>query len=401
MRKKEKRDLLGEIIGPMDKITPKCAMAGTCGGCFMQEIDYPLQVRAKHALLVKLFERGNIPLDLPDVVPSPDVFYYRNRMDYPVGYKGEIGLKPVGKWREILNVADCFLLSPETPAILQEVRNWMTFYKLTGWDAVTHKGYIRYVVIREGKHTSERMITIVCAAHPETVDVEMVWNDLVHRLKPFATTIYRGMQLRVTDISEADELELLYGAPELREIINGLEFRIAPFSFFQTNSNACALLQNYVVDEVMDSLKQKDQQRVLDLYCGAGFLTLPLAARDVHVRGVELVEAAIEKAKENALLNNLQAEFFALKAEEHIKSLDKGMYETIIVDPPRAGLHPKVITKLCAVAPETLIYVSCNPSRLVDELPELLETFSLEHVKAFDMFPHTPHVELVVTLRRK
>lgn len=399
MKKREKKDILRGIIENLPKVPPKCSFAGSCGGCFMQHVAYEDQVTAKQKFLTSLFEKNNIPLEIGEVVHSPDTFYYRNRMDYPVGRNGEIGLKPAGMWKSVLNLTECFLLLEETPAILQTVRDWMSAHALTGWDAVKHTGYIRYVVIREGKRTNERMITIICNSHPENIDVQKVWDDLVARLQPFVTTLYRGMQTSVTDISETNDLELLYGKEELHEVAGGITFAISPFSFFQTNTKAAEKLQAYVVDEVMQATT--NESYVLDMYCGTGFLTLPLAQKNVNVKGVELVEAAIIKAKENAIANNVHAEFIALKAEDHIKSMKKDEHDIIIIDPPRAGLHPKVIEKLCEVQPKTLVYVSCNPSKLVEELPKFLEVFEIKHVRAFDMFPHTPHVELVLTMQLK
>lgn len=399
MKKREKKDILRGIIENIPKVPPKCSFAGSCGGCFMQHVAYKDQVTAKQKFLTSLFEKNNIPLEIGEVVHSPDTFYYRNRMDYPVGRNGEIGLKPAGMWKSVLNLTECFLLSEETPAILQTVRDWMSAHALTGWDAVKHTGYIRYVVIREGKRTNERMITIICNSHPENIDVQKVWDDLVARLQPFVTTLYRGMQTSITDISETNDLELLYGKEELHEVAGGITFAISPFSFFQTNTKAAEKLQAYVVDEVMRATT--NEAYVLDMYCGTGFLTLPLAQKNVRVKGVELVEAAIVKAKENAIANNVHAEFIALKAEDHIKSMKKDEHDIIIIDPPRAGLHPKVIEKLCEVQPKTLVYVSCNPSKLVEELPKFLEVFEIKNVRAFDMFPHTPHVELVLTMQLK
>lgn len=399
MKKREKKDILRGIIENLPKVPPKCSFAGSCGGCFMQHVAYEDQVQAKQKFLTSLFEKNNIPLEIGEVVHSPDTFYYRNRMDYPVGRNGEIGLKPAGMWKSVLNLTECFLLSEETPTILQTVRDWMSAHALTGWDAVKHTGYIRYVVIREGKRTNERMITMICNTHPENLDVQKVWDDLVARLQPFVTTLYRGMQTSITDISETNDLELLCGKEELHEIAGGITFAISPFSFFQTNTKAAEKLQAYVVDEVMQATSSDSY--VLDMYCGTGFLTLPLAQKNVNVKGVELVDAAIIKAKENAIANNVHAEFIALKAEDHIKSMKKDEHDIIIIDPPRAGLHPKVIEKLCEVQPKTLVYVSCNPSKLVEELPKFLEVFAIKNVRAFDMFPHTPHVELVLTMQLK
>ncbi|MAG11757.1 MAG: hypothetical protein CMI52_03035 [Parcubacteria group bacterium] len=453
MRKKLQRKLVREIADEQPQIEPRCPYFGKCGGCFMQDVDYEHQRIVKQKFLQKLFDDAEIEISVPLPEPSPDIFYYRNRMDFPIGENQEIGLKPMGRWMDVLNLEICFLQSEASHEIMDIVRGWIKKWKLPGWNVVRHTGYARYLVIREGKNTGERMVIIVTSPDPSSkrrgdqlmsIDTEReedqqeqapllskeglgeVWDDLVEKLKPLATTIYHAINPRLTDISIGDEMKLLHGEPLLKEEVNGLTYFISPFSFFQTNTKAAALLQEYVVSLViasapivipakagiqdskgMDpSLRRDDNggrdDKVLDLYCGSGFFTLPLAKEGVDVVGVELDPASIKMAEKNAKENNItSATFHATDAKLHTKELQAGQYDTIIVDPPRAGLHPKVIRKLIEIAPQEIIYVSCGPARLTHELSQFLEHFNLTSIKTFDMFPHTPHVETVITLKKK
>ena len=451
MRKKLQRKLIREIADEQPQIEPRCPYFGKCGGCFMQDVDYEHQLKVKQKFLQKLFDDSEIEIDVPLPQPSPDIFYYRNRMDFPIGENQEVGLKPMGRWMDVLNLEICFLQSESSHEIMDIVRAWIKKWKLPGWNVVRHKGYARYLVIREGKNTGERMVIIVThkdesintSSKPNIVipakagihqenssqtgslvprdDVSKMWDDLVEQLKPLATTIYHAINPRVTDISIGDEMKLLHGDPLLKEEVNGLTYFISPFSFFQTNTKAAALLQEYVVSLVIpakagiqdieevdsrlrgnDSTEDSRNTKVLDLYCGSGFFTLPLAKAGIDVVGVELDPASIEMAEKNAQENNItNATFHAIDAKLHAKELQAGQYNTIIVDPPRAGLHPKVIRKLIEIAPREIIYVSCGPARLTHELPQFLEHFNLTSIKTFDMFPHTPHVESVIKLRKK
>ena len=217
MRKKLQRKLIREIADEQPQIEPKCPYFGKCGGCFMQDVDYEHQKIVKQKFLQKLFDDAEIEIEVPLPESSPDIFYYRNRMDFPIGENQEIGLKPMGRWMDVLNLEICFLQSEPSHEITDIVRGWIKKWKLPGWNVVRHKGYARYVVIREGKNTGERMVILVTHKDERAGDTDLVkaFEDLVERLKPLATTIYHAINPRVTDISIGDEMKLLHGDPLL------------------------------------------------------------------------------------------------------------------------------------------------------------------------------------------
>jgi len=393
--KREKLSAIDELSVGLNHVKARCKFFGECGGCLMQNIEYKDQVELKRQLVNRAFEKQGLEarLEKGSITQSPQQWYYRNRMDYPVGENAEIGLKPFGKWRDVLDLKECFVLSQETPEILQLVRDWMKTYDLPGWNNVRYHGYVRYVVIREGKRTGERMIMIVTGEDKTGAATPQMWDELVRRLKSSCTTLYHGINPTITDISIPEDLKLLMGPEFLSEKINGYTYKIFPSSFFQTNSEGAELLQQRVAAHVKGS-------RVLDLYCGLGFFTIDFAARGKKTFGVELDAAAIELARENAKLNNVEAGFAAASMEEWIRGEGPSIIkdfaaDSIVVDPPRMGLHPRVVDWLKDQKVPELVYVSCNYEQLAREMLELQKVYKLVALEAVDMFPHTPHIETI------
>jgi len=370
---------------------PPCPHAGRCGGCKWQQFDYGFQLEMKKDLLERTLAAAGLGGRVREVVPCPDEFHFRNRMDYCVGPRGELGLKEPGRWNAHVDLATCLLLSPQAPEILRFFREYMKKHNVAPWDNRRYTGYARYLVIREGKNTGERMVTVV------TAEGELPARDeLIAGLAPFATTVYHGINPLVTDLSIVSRLELLAGEPDLREKVDGRVFRIPPNSFFQTNT----VMAGRLLAAVRKFLAGRRTRLLLDLYCGVGFLGISLAGEADKVIGVEIDEAAIATARLNAAGNGLtNAEFHAAKAESLI--WDKESPDTVIVDPPRAGLHPRVAATLLERHPERLIYVSCDYGSFVRDWETLKSLYGVTAMEALDLFPHTPHVELVSLLERK
>lgn len=417
--------------GP-DRVKAPCPHAGVCGGCLWQHLDYQAQLKEKERGIQELFAEINLGDKVKSIIPADETLGYRNRMDYCVGWNGEIGLKEYGSWNHYVDVKECFLPKPGVKNILQTVRDLMKQFDLQPWDAKFHKGDIRYVVIRDGQNTKQRMITLVIQ------DASRINQEarrfLSEKLKPLCTTLLLGQLSKPTDLSLAESFETLLGEPWLEEKINDVTYRIHPNSFFQTNSAMAARLQDVVLDSALSaachscegrnpvkiektksdgsltsapSLLRDDKKVLLDLYCGLGFFGIAAAKADkgLKVHGFELDEEAIKLASQNAEINKVgeRCHFFSGKAEDlGWKDIEA---QTVIIDPPRSGLHPRVIETLldetAALQPSTLIYVSCNYHRLKEELPLLMQKFDVTSIQPLDLFPQTPHVEVVVTLQRK
>ncbi|MBI4280744.1 23S rRNA (uracil(1939)-C(5))-methyltransferase RlmD [Candidatus Uhrbacteria bacterium] len=384
---------LEQIICPSPaRVNPPCPYAGRCGGCLWQMIDYPKQLEYKRDLVNQTFQNQQLNLTIKSVEPSKEIFYHRNRMDYVFGSNGQLGLKEPEQWWSVLNLETCLLLSKETPEILRQARQWMRQWNLAPWDAKTYQGFLRYLVIREGKATGERMITLVTGAGQLPADAK---QDLIARLKDFTTTLYWGINPLPADLSSSSQLTLLSGKSHLEEKVNGFRFRLHPNSFFQTNG----LMAGRLMEIVRDSAHVSAAHRLLDLYCGLGFFAIGIGKAAAEVLGVEIDQAAVELARENAALNDVpRAVFLAGPVEKLLPKLPRP--DIVIVDPPRSGLHPKAQKTLLSLLPQRLVYVSCNYQSLARELPEFLKYYTVEELLALDLFPHTPHLELIVRLER-
>ncbi len=386
------------VVSPSpERVQPRCPFVGRCGGCSWQQMDYAAQLRWKKQLVATA-----LGVDVPDVLPSPDTFYYRNRMDYVFGTDGKLGLKEPEKWWSVLDITDCYLLSAETPRILAEVRVWAAHHALTFWDGRTGTGLLRYLMIREGKHTGERLINLVTSAEPLP---DVAAQDLVARLSPFATSIVHGVQPKITDLSLAETFTVLHGSLEFHEKLADRTFAIHPNSFFQTNTKGAEQIVA-ILRDVFGT--DRAEQSLLDLYCGVGSLGICLADRFTTVRGIEVDADAIALAQKNATANAAtNVTFESSKVEDVVTPLSEAALaellknsDAVILDPPRAGLHPRVVKTLVTSGPTDAVYVSCNYRVLARELPEILTAYRIVSVRLVDLFPHTPHVETVVHLQR-
>ncbi len=395
-----------------DRVAAPCPHAGTCGGCLWQHLAYDAQLKIKLSMLNTALEQAGHLERVATIVPAVEQFQHRNRMDYVVGWKGEIGLKEYGSWSQYVNLKTCLLLNDGVGEILQRVRDWMRMHDLQPWDAKFHRGDVRYVVVREGKNTGQRLIVVVIK------DLTRVTTEMKHNLSsaicPLSSSLLLGEQALITDISLAQKFEILSGNPWLEENVNGVTYRIHPNSFFQTNTKMAEKLQEVIRDAVEAGLvpDRKDQgdrkgrpYTILDLYCGLGFFGIYLAktygqtdGSSLHVHGVEIDADAVALARHNAETNGVadRCNFTVAKAED--LSWRDILCDALILDPPRSGLHPHVLKAVIEKRPPTIIYVSCNYKRLVEELKHFKTHYSIEKLTALDMFPHTPHVEMVVKL---
>lgn len=385
---------LEEIKKPgADRVAAPCPHAGVCGGCLWQHVGYDAQLRLKQRMINAAFERAGHDERVTEVMPSDDRLHYRNRMDYVVGWLGTLGLKEYGSWNRYLDLTTCLLLGDDTPKILDATRELMKECSLEPWDAKHHTGLMRYVVIREGKNTNQRLIMLVVSRLADVNDAAR--RAITDKLSPLCTSLLLGEQSLITDISYVQSAVALKGDPWIEEDVNGVRYRIHPNSFFQTNTKMAAKLQDAVIPLIRGP-------RLLDLYCGLGFFGIAAAKQDpsLRVSGFELDAEAIALAKRNAAENGVadRADFASGPAEDlSWKNIDA---DTVILDPPRSGLHPKVVKTVLEKNPARIVYVSCNYHRLVEELKEFKKHYRIASLRALDLFPQTPHVEVIAELVR-
>lgn len=382
-------DILSEGEG---RVKPKCSYFGLCGGCRFQNWEYKYQLKFKHNVVYEAMNKWNINGEISDVISSPRIWYYRNRMDYAISYDGKVGLKELGNWSKILDLKECYLMSQESVKIMDITREFMIKYNIPGWDLIKHEGFLRYVVVREGKYTGERMVNYI------------TWNkffkyidNLVNRLKDnnLITSFVWGINPTVTDVSVGKDLRFIWGKDHITEKINNFIFHIHPNAFFQTNSYQTMTLVNIVKSLASGGNK------LLDLYCGVGLFSVFLAELYNEVIGIEVEDHAIYSGNISLKWNDISNIKYICGKVEDFLHLYKDV-DTVIVDPPRPGMSNKVIKKLIQLSPKEIIYVSCNPDSMMRDISMLREKYVIDNiVYPIDMFPHTSHIEVITRLAIK
>lgn len=372
-----------------------------CGGCTMLSVDYVKQLEIKEEQVLELFEDAGIRgFEFLGVQGSPDNVGYRNKMEYTFGdeVKGgplTLGLHKKGRHIDIQTVDGCMLVDSDFNTILKESLAFFQDAELPYYRVVNHEGYLRNLVVRKGIHTDEIMVNIVTSSQCE-FDMSK-FADMINglELKVNVVSILHTINDGLADAVQCDEMRILYGVDYLHEEILGLKFKISPFSFFQTNTKGAEQLYTIARDFIGDH----SNKVVFDLYSGTGSIGQLMAEKAKKVYGIEIIEEAVVAANENAKLNGLDnCEFIAGDVKDTVKSLDVKP-DLIIVDPPRPGIHKQAIKDICDFGAKEIVYISCNPKTLVDDLKDFIGYgYMPEKVKCMDMFPNTPHCESVVKL---
>ena len=373
-----------------------CDHYPACGGCRFQDLAYEAQLEAKSAQVGDALTRiGKLSgFEQEPSIPAESLFHYRNKLEYsftatPVGVG--LGFHKAGRWDEVLDVDRCWLTTDLGNAIRNAVRAWADEAGLAVFDQETQQGFLRHLVVREGRNTSQVLAVLV------TAPGELVEESFVDALKPFPEV--RSVHWAINDTpAEVTNVptRLLSGEEAIEEEVLGLRFRIRPNAFFQTNTAMCERLYELAGEYA----GLTGNETVYDLYCGTGTIGLSLARHALTVWGIESSEESVACAVENAELNSLpNAAFFAGDVASDLDELrDRaGAPDVVVVDPPRAGLAGKALAAVGGLGAPRLVYVSCNPTTLAGNAKTLTEEFGyrLERVRAVDMFPHTPHVEAV------
>lgn len=385
----------------IERIPAACPHFDICGGCRWQDVPYDVQCSFKADIVRR--ELGSIPglppCEIDGIVPSPDMFYYRNKMEYsfdsPPYLENELflGLHEAGRFDRVFNLTDCRLQSEASNRAVEAVRSFAVDNGLSAYGLKSHAGLLRYLMIRDGKNTGELMVNLVTSGDDFTGGDALV--EAVMTQVPSATTIIRSINTSKGGITTGEAREILTGEGVIKETIGGLTFTVSPDSFFQTNPRQTENL--YACIREFCSLS--GAERVLDLYCGTGTIGMFIAEGAESVAGIELVEDAVADARMNAERNGIEnIQFTAGKVEDIVDGTQTG-FDIVICDPPRAGIHPKALAQLIRMKIPRMVYVSCNIKALPHDLEMLaLAGYSVREVRAFDMSPHTPHVETVVKL---
>jgi 23S rRNA (uracil1939-C5)-methyltransferase len=337
------------------------------------------------------------------LIPSPDIYFYRNKMEYAFGGLKDqpplLGLRQKGKFDRIVDLTECRLQSPDVGPLLAAVRAWAIKEKLPTYHLKSHRGFLRYVVVREGKNTGQRMVCLV------TSEGEIPRESFVAALQSSGArvdTVIWSVNAGLSDVAWGDERAVLLGSGSIEDKLGDLTFRISPRTFFQTNTRGAERLYQVIKEGLPES-----GGTLFDLYCGSGSIGLFCADRVERVIGIELNPQAVADARSNAeAFGALRAEFHAMDASTFAKSaefLDKwnAPGAMAVLDPPRPGLQPDVRKLLLDHPIDQWVYVSCNPEALARDLVFISPTYHIERVQVVDLFPHTPHVETVVVLKKR
>ena len=393
---------LVKILEDVDyKIQPQCKITDLCGGCSHQFLSYEKQLELKKQQVLRLFEEAEIKdFEFLGIEKSPEVFEYRNKMEFTFGdfhKDGELtlGMHTKGRSFSIVTVDDCRIVDVDFREILKLVLNYFKELKLPHYKVMEHTGYLRNLVIRKAKNTGEILVNIVT-----TTQVDFDFSEITNMLKELKydgniTGIIHTFNDSLSDTVLADKVEILYGREYIIEELLDLKFKINPFAFFQTNTKGAEKLYSLV----RDFLGESESKVVFDLYCGTGTIGQIVAPKAKKVLGIELIEEAVAAANENASINRLDnCEFIAGDIAKVIKEV-KYKPDSIILDPPRAGVHPTALDYVIKFDAMHIVYVSCNPKSLVVDLKEMMSRgYKVQKVVLMDMFPHTPHIETIVDI---
>ncbi|MBI3336914.1 23S rRNA (uracil(1939)-C(5))-methyltransferase RlmD [Candidatus Peregrinibacteria bacterium] len=411
-----------------DEGPPRCDHVHDAASASWQCIPYNKQVALKEGMVRDALTYG-VPVDeqlrmtLPGrvlrVIPSPHVFYYRNKIELNFGYENmrveesggrrkffdenpNIGFHQPGEWSTIVPVTDCHLYDEQLAVLLNEVRRFVHDTRLPVYNPKTHKGILRTLVLRRGLNTGEQMICFTVNAKKK--DLEPLFQHFMRFTgRPGLVSLLLVENTGVNERPDHPKIHCLHGKPSVTERLFDLEFEISPFSFFQTNTFAAEKLYQAIVEQADINLRDI----VLDAYCGMGTIGQYLARFCQKVVGIESHPGSIEDALRSSSKNKVaNISFYKGRTEQvlahQLPPGGKYAFDVMVLDPPRAGLHPKALQAVLAHRPRQVVYISCNLATLTRDMGGFLKGgYELRSVQPVDMFPHTVHIETVTVLQRK
>jgi 23S rRNA (uracil1939-C5)-methyltransferase len=398
------RGAIERLDRPSDLRTePPCPYFGRCGGCRLQHVRYEAQLEFKQRQVADCLARlgGLGHVSVSPIIGAPEIYGYRNKMEFTFAeVNGEpvVGLHEAERYDAILDVERCLLQSDGMNAVLAEVRAFVREQRWSIYRQDTEQGLLRFLMLREGRQTGEAMVNLVTAS-PDVATARALADRLRARC-PHVSSIVLNVNPTKAAVAVGVEEHPVAGNETIRERLSDLVFSISANSFFQTNTRQAERLFGIVGEYA----GLTGRETVLDLYAGTGAISLLLAHQARAVYGIELVPAAIEDAARNARENGITNCTFLPGEVRHVLPdlLARGVRADVVVaDPPRAGFHPKALRSLATLAAERIVYVSCNPGTLARDLGTLCGAgYRVTAVQPVDMFPHTPHIEVVVRIDR-
>ena len=382
-----------------DRVPARCVHVAECGGCSWQDLDYTKQLFYKRKQVVDCVERigGLESVLVHETIGSPELFHYRNKMEFsfaPTHDNGfSVGLHRRGHFDEIFDLQKCWIAGETTNNLVEWFRKFIAENSISVYDVLSFTGYARFLQIRETTNTGQVMVNFVTNLGPIPNRTNLI--ESMQRDFPQVATLVHNQTGKKANIAAGDIEQIAFGPGYVEERLFDFRFRIRANSFFQTNTRQTETLYQ----TAFDMLTLQKYERLLDLYCGIGSIGILAAPHVSEVVGVELVGDAIKAARENADINNVHnIRFIEGDTKDVLASqVEAGdQFDVVIVDPPRAGMHPKALKRILELAPTKLGYISCNPATFARDAADIVRAgYRLPEVRPIDMFPHTKHIELV------
>jgi 23S rRNA (uracil1939-C5)-methyltransferase len=401
-----------------DKRTvPFCSHSGICGGCAIQHINYDYQLQLKHKIVSDAFLRiGHFEgLVIPPVLPSPEIKFHKNKLEFSFSNarwllnseissdktilnRNALGFHYPGKFDKIVDIDECFLQPSPSNEVRDFVKKYANLHELSFYDIRNNRGLLRSLMIRTS-NLGETMVALVFGTH-EKKNIQNLLSAIKVEF-PKINSIWYFINIKQNDsLYDLDPVHFS-GNSYIYEQINEIKIQLGPKSFYQTNSSQALNLYQIAADFA----DIKSDEIVYDLYSGVGSIALFLASKAKKVIGIETVSESVDEAENNMKLNSINnADFFAGLVENVFNNdfvRNQGKADLVVLDPPRPGIHPKVVEAILEVSPARLVYVSCNPATQARDIALLAEKYEIVIIQPVDMFPHTFHVENVVLLKLK
>lgn len=409
--KKNKERIKGKYIellleSKLENARDYCPQSVICGGCAYQKVPYETELMLKHGMIKDLFNENGIKYENDiSINRSPMTRGYRNKMEYTFGdsVKGGplvLGLHRKRRFYEIVDCLDCNIVDRDFNTIREKVQEYFREKETDFYHKMAKEGLLRHLVVRKAMHTGQIMVILVTTSE-NTLD-ETRLRLFLHMLLDIDLdgrifSVYHVLNDSVADAVIPEKIKLIYGKEYITEEMMGLKFRISPFSFFQPNVFTAEKLYQKAfelaeIDKTMD---------VLDLYSGTGTITQLMASVANSATGIEIIEEAVEKAKENAELNGLRnVNFLCGDVLEEIEKVGN-KYDVVVLDPPRAGISPASLEKILNIECKKFVYISCNPKTQMENLKTFIDRgFEIKDYEIYDQFPNSRHVEAIALIQK-
>ena len=388
-----------EVLEPSsERITPDCPYFPRCGGCTYRHIRYEEELRLKRQRVQDNLSRiGGSDVTVEEILGAQDTLCYRNKAQYPVSKDGAVGFYRA-RTHEVIECEHCLLVKPEADAAAEALREYMQFCRVAGYDEKTGRGLVRHLYIRSNA-AGESLVCVLVNGDKLPKEDRLV--TLLRDACPKCTGIVLGTNTKKGNVILGDRYRTLWGSDRLEDTLCGKTFRLSVPSFYQVNR----IQAERLYAKAIEFAGLTGQETVLDLYCGAGTITLALSDHAKKVLGAEIVPEAIDDARENAARNGVKnAEFFCGDASDVAKKLARENLrpDVITVDPPRKGLAADVVESIAEMQPGRVVYVSCDSATMARDVKRLADLgYTAQRACAVDMFPRADHVETIVLLQRE